>query len=1071
MKKEIKTNHALSIIFAWFFLTIALIVIILGPLNLTGHAIYENQPDSSTSQDTYIRENSNTNYATSNTMKIGKTAAGAEFKGLIRLNVSSIPQADTIISAKLQLYFSATSNTNNVTLKLYRITSNWNAAETGWNNATSSQLWTLPGGDYIQEIDSAIFNNTLGYHNFTITNAARNWVNQTHANYGLMIVSTDASNGDTKEFSSSDDSTPSQRPKIIIEHTPNAAPTIENLSADSNSSSPKQIGEQITFDLEWSDLENNDAQMFICNSSDITISGCADKTFCSTSLNSNNQIQCSYTTTSLENQTTSFWAAICDETNCSSTSQSQFYANHKPIISLTQPNGGETVNQSVGNYSILFDTSDPDSNSLTASIYYGTTQNSTTFPIATNLNLSEYCTDLDSNTATTNPCNYSWYSAGIYGTFFLTIILNDSYSLENSSSANSFDVRSLIDILNPQITSQWTDSTIHSGEQIYFHADIIELNINTVWVSINTTPQTNLTMTSTTSPEFNISWIAPEIGSYSFKTWANDTVGNTNDTMPWTTFNISKPIAITSNELSPSVALPFHTIKITGDINTTDSISGTSAYLNTPEGFAFLINYPQNLQLGDISTNQTKTAEWFISCPITESTYTLNITYSDQYSNTWQSANFQTQITSAISGGYEISATGYPEVEATGTYYAESTFKQNGQPISADSITITLYDPAKNLILTNPMSTKSTGIYNYSYSVGAAPMGGQWETRINATKDATSYYTNEFWKVVGALFDVRNITIINSSNTNLDISVILENIGNNPTDLFLQWNLTRTDTGETLDSGFDTIGVGITPITHRISPTTSYVGQTKITFMGTYLDTEKAAAYKIFSTTKGGDTPTAPGTGGGSGGGSGGGDSGGASGGGGGSGGGSGESTSEVTTSETKQEGLKDHFQKELERLKEKSSDLNKTLLQKRLSDLLNDLEKCQTPLNKLKQEIEKEEFINADITIEEAEECINEIETKSIPTKSSSEEKDMENYWIWIITWLLILVLIIIIISAIYVFYRKLSIINLIKQTPVDRSIQPKSNTVINEKLKRIRENLNRAQPSKLNIKSDSKI
>ncbi|MDH3324980.1 MAG: hypothetical protein OEL89_05045, partial [Candidatus Peregrinibacteria bacterium] len=624
--------------------------------------------------------------------------------------------------------------------------------------------------------------------------------------------------------------------------------------------------------VNWSDLENNDAKMFVCDSSSITSSGCSDGTFCSTSFAQTNPMQCSYEVTSSENRTTSFWVMACDSINCSETNQSQFYMNHDPLSNITQPNGGETVNQSVGNYSILFDVSDIDSDSLTASIYYGETQNSTTNLIAANLNLSNYCTDTDSDTSTTNPCNYSWYSAGIYGTFFLTIILNDSYSTSNESSDASFNVRSLIDLLNPNITAQWTDTNIYSGKQIQFYANVTDLNINTVWVSINTTPQTNLTMTSEASPTFNATWAAPEIGAYSFKTYANDTVGNLNDTMTWTTFTVLKPNASTQNELSPPSALPYNVIQITGELNASNPLIGIHAYLNVPDGFTFLSDYPQNLDIGNFSANETKTATWFLSTPLIESTYTMNITYTDEYSNSWNSSNTQVQITSDLGGGYLVSLSGYPEVETSDYYYAESSFTQSGIYTDADSMTILIYDSTGSLIV-GPVSMNhpSTGDYNYSYLVPAAPNEGEWETIVNATKNGISYYANQFWNVVGGPFDVRDIVINDNDISSLEITVTTENTGGAIKDLILTWNLSREDTGEILDTGADTFAVD--PYSTKnwtIHPTTTYVGQTRITFIGFYSDTEKAGAYKVFSTIDGEEPvipPTVPSSGGGGGGG------------------------------------------------------------------------------------------------------------------------------------------------------------------------------------------------------------
>ncbi len=822
---------------------------------LTGRVIFNSQPDATEGKDTYIREDLPSNsFPTATELSIGKTAADKEFRAILQFNLSSIPQANTIVDAVVQVYLETASGNSNITIKAYQLTSEWTEAEASWNNKTSSATWSSAGGDYNPvEIDTQIFTNSSGnYYNFTITELVAGWTSESHNNYGIILIASDTSAGNYSQISSSNSATASQRPEIIIEHTPNAVPTINNISTDTNSTSPKEIGESVTFTTDWTDLESDDTQTYICNSSNITFSeGCVDTTFCSTSLASTNPTTCSYTILSSDNTTTSFWVAVCDANNCSSiSSENYFHINHPPIVNITQPNGGETVNQSQGNYSITFDVSDADSNALTASIYYGESQNSTSNIITSNINLTNYCTDADSDTATTNDCAYSWNSIGIHGTYYLTIILNDSYSDTTDSSDSSFDVRSIIDIEAPQITNVNIESDLTSGEQATISATISDDNMNSVWIAFNYT-SANTTMSNTTATSFSATITALAVGTYKFKIYADDKVGNLNDSLSWQEFSVTKPTATSQNEIAPSTALPYHTIKITTQLYATDPLQNVYAYLTVPDGFTFLSDYPQNSLMGNFIADQTKTATWFLSVPISEATYTLNITYTDIYSNSWNSSNMEVQVTSAVGGGYLTEVSGYPEVEATGIYYTEAFFKQSGTYTDPDSIAITIYDAAKNLIATTTMTQKETGIYNYSYSVGAAPIAGQWETIINATISSTSYYAREFWKVVGALFDIGSIEIINSDINNLNISVIAENVGNNPTDLSLSWNLTRIDTDELLDFGMETFAVGATPVTKYISPSTDYVGQVQITFVGYYLDTEKAGAYKTFSTTSG----------------------------------------------------------------------------------------------------------------------------------------------------------------------------------------------------------------------------
>lgn len=867
MRRGILILTQLAIVFV-----IILALFMNSNFHVTGFATYESQPDAAAGKDTYLRQNFNTtNYGTNTRILVGKDSSGNDLRGLLEFNVSSLSN-NTILSAKLQINVSYASADTNITVVLYRLASSWTESEATWLNATSSQLWSTAGGDYANQIDSIEVSNSSGLYNFTITNLVKGWINGSYANYGIILISSDAATGNRREIDSSDAATSSARPKLTVEYTANAPPTINNVSTNSNTTNLKAVGESANFTIYWEDIEGNNAKAYVCNSSNITFaSGCAGKTFCSTSLASTNPITCSYTVSSSENRTTPFFTAVCDSTNCSDVNTSYFYMNHNPAVIVIQPNGSETVNQSQGNYLIKFNVSDADDDFLFAKIYYGATQNSTTYPINLSVNLTDACYDSDSRTSTINNCSYSFDSSGIYGTYYLTIIVNDSYSSANDSSDNSFYIRSIEDSTPPNIIAQWIDSDIYSGKHIQIYANVTDdNNLDSVWTAINTTPETNVTLLNKSAVSgiiYNGTWIATNNGTYKFKVYARDIIGNLNDTELWQEFSIRNPNATVRNISTPSIALPFHTIKVTGELKANDSLRDVYAYLNVPGGFAFLSDYPQNSPMGNFSENEAKNATWYLAAPLTEATYILNITYTDYYSNTWNSSNSNIQVTSAVGGGYELDVSGYPEVQAGDRYYSEAYFKQSGVYSSPDSIKISIYDSLGNLIINSmDMYTKQLGIYNYSYTAPSAPTG-QWETRVNATKNSVSYYANKFWKLVSAVFDVRDITIVDTNVSHLNISVIVENKGTVGVDFILNWNLTRVDNNALLDSGAETFFVeASTAQTKYYIPETDYVGQVKITFLGRYSGTEIAGAYEIFSTTSAGGAVIPPSGGGGGGG-------------------------------------------------------------------------------------------------------------------------------------------------------------------------------------------------------------
>lgn len=1114
--------------------TMLLIAMLYKNPGIVGFVVYESQPGPE-GKDTYIREDfPNNNLGTSKVIEIGKTAGGKDLRGLIEFDLSSIPETETIVSAIIQLHLNASSNSNTTTIIAYRVTKDWSETGSSWNNATTSSLWSSAGGDYTEQEGYIIVTNETKWYNLTITSLVRSWINQTYNNYGILLLSNDSLNGYYKDIDSSD-SAANLAPIITIDHTENAVPVISSISTDSSLSIPKQVGENVAFTISWTDLEGNNAQAFICNSSSINTTGCAGRTFCAASLSASPSL-CAYTVLNSDNRTSPFYVAVCDA-NCSEINSSYFYVNHASNITLIQPNGGETLNQSQGNYLVKFNVSDIDSDLLTASLYYGLTQNSTTNTIALNLNLTQYCTDADSNTATTNNCTYSWNTTGIFGTYFMTTIINDTFSNSTDTSSSSFNVRSIIDSEPPQILSNWIDSYIYSGKTTSVYANITDNNIITAWVSFNYT-NVNATM-SNSSQVYNASFTAPAVGKYKYKIYAQDPVGNLNNSVPWQEFNVSKPTASTQNESYPPQSLPYHTIKITSSLNASDSLKDVYSYLNVPDGFTFLSDYSQNSYLGNFTSNQTKTATWFVSVPLTEGTYTLNVTHTDKYGNSWNSTNFYTQVTSVLGGGgYNLELEGYPYVTRGENYTVKSYFTQNGNYAQPDSITVTMIDSIGSKLSDHPalMNNLSTGIFNYSRKIDTTWLEGQWETIINATKSGTSYYTHQFWRVTGTLFDVRNVTVTNPSTEALSISFILENKGTKSEDMNLFYNLTKESTGEQLGIYSETVGVSAGEakqwsVTGKSNPSTGlntkgYVGQVRITITGNYPG-GKAGAYQVFSTTSGNvSAPVTPS-----------------------GGGGGGRVTAEkkaekadfeiiadeiislaknlqriaslivsntgdkeltnislsladidsnqysvspakidsikpgktaefkiyffitnytgekiffykVKSNElekTKQAtlqvlGMKEFFLKELLKLQERTS----ALKERNIPEILPDIKTCENIIEKLKIDVENEEFINAKLKLEDADKCINDIETKS---KTVSAKPSLEKI-AWIAAIILIMIFLIALVIIAYIIYRKLKLTEFIRSEKPEKPEKPEKTKIkreyINQRLEDIEKKLN---------------
>lgn len=984
-REKIFVYASLSII----ILTYLSFIYFFGEGAITGYTTLDLQPNDADGKDAYIRGDLPSYNGNVDPMLVGLSGSGDNMSILLQFNISSIPSGSTVTNATLSIYVNGSSaSPTTLPTEIHRITESWNETVVNWTSGESSTLWSTQGGAYSSDIENQTNITTdEGWFNFTITALVQGWVNTTYTNNGLILISDGVTN-DYKKIYSSDSTDSTVRPKLSVDYTENAAPSITAVTDDSNSTSPTEVESDVNFTVTVSDIDSDQAFIYICNSSTITGAGCDDTELCSTGNTTIGDISCQYTAQNSDLSTVSYWALACDnEGECSSvSSEYNFSVNHAPVVLVVDPNGGETINQSQDDYLIQFNVSDSDNNSLTADIYYSSSAGSKDNLIVSNVNLTTNCTDTDGITSTTNNCSYSWNSSTVYGTYYLDIEVNDSFTTTTDSSDASFNVRSLDDDIAPNVTDENITANLSSGETAVVRANVTDNYLLGAWCEITNTEgtKTNHTMTLESGDIYYFSFQVEIIGTYYYHVFANDTTNNIGNGS-LTAFTVSAPNLTTQSLAYQSIALPNELIYVGATLNTTDLIENVSAYLNDSGLFTFLTNYPQNTTVGNVSAGNTATAQWLIVAPSSTGTYNLSVVWSDQYGNSWNSSEFQIKVSSSgaanpvvisadaggayyendtlivrarledqggvgltgatptitiyypnasswvdgtsmteesngyynytnnlssVLGTYNVKINGtyltssstaqtsftllsnesssssssnltlvdincYPEVQTADPFVADILVKdENGDYVNASAVKIRLYDSLGNLVVgpVSQTSQPSTGIYRYTYTTPSTPEG-QWEIRVNVTRNSKEYFDRQYWYLVGGPFDVRDISIIDSTTPSLSISVVTENTGGTAKDMTLTWNLTRTDTNALLDSGADTFAVN--PYSNRtwtISPSTTYTGQAKITFLGYYSGTEKAGAYKTFTITEVDEeepvTPTpSPGDGGGGGGG------------------------------------------------------------------------------------------------------------------------------------------------------------------------------------------------------------
>jgi hypothetical protein len=407
-----------------------------------------------------------------------------------------------------------------------------------------------------------------------------------------------------------------------------------------------------------------------------------------------------------------------------------------------------------------------------------------------------------------------------------------------------------------------TDNNLTSGETGLINATVTDAEVDTVLVTINNTDGTltNTTLSNIAGTNFyNDSVEVGKAGTWYLKVFANDTEGNLNNSRNFLSFTVSKPAATPQNEVFPDQSLSLDLVSVVAELNATDVLRGVNTTLNVENNFSFFEHTNQTQEMNNFTAGQVKNVTWFVSVPKLSGNYTFNISYYDMYGNNWNSSNFNITVNesdASTTTATFIDLINYVEVEGGDNYLAELTvLNEEGNAVPSDGTpVITLIDPLGDVNFgpsTSGVSNISIGRYNFTRAFASSSTGGQWIIVSNITRGGTTFIEREYFKVTSGPFDVRDINVLDNTVNDLAISVILENQGGATKDIYVEWNLTRVDNGELLDSGADTVAVdGSSTKTHSVNPTTSFVGQVKITFLGHFGTdfTEKAGANKLFVT-------------------------------------------------------------------------------------------------------------------------------------------------------------------------------------------------------------------------------
>jgi hypothetical protein len=177
--------------------------------------------------DTWINDEApDTNYNSGSSASFLIVGSNNHQSALIRFDLSAIPSNAYILSAVLELNFRQATNSNPLTVDIFRLRRNWSDAEATWRRATSSTLWEVPGanGPSDREMEPAVHQVVTGvtgqWVSFDVTNIVQSWVSGAVANRGMLLQG--ASGGGVKYTFCSSQFPASEgwrRPRLTIRYT------------------------------------------------------------------------------------------------------------------------------------------------------------------------------------------------------------------------------------------------------------------------------------------------------------------------------------------------------------------------------------------------------------------------------------------------------------------------------------------------------------------------------------------------------------------------------------------------------------------------------------------------------------------------------------------------------------------------------------------------------------------------------------------------------------------------------------------------------------------------------------
>ena len=167
--------------------------------------------------------------------------------GLVKFDLSYIPQGATVTSATLKMTLKSQGNGLRADIGTYKVNKNWVELETNWNLAQTGISWSTAGCNHIPNDREGTYSDTQSIstglsgdeYYWDVTNMVQKWVNDPSSNYGVFLYQYNAQGANEKSFHSCELSASGGCPDLsVVWIAPTTTTTITTSTSSTSTIAP-----------------------------------------------------------------------------------------------------------------------------------------------------------------------------------------------------------------------------------------------------------------------------------------------------------------------------------------------------------------------------------------------------------------------------------------------------------------------------------------------------------------------------------------------------------------------------------------------------------------------------------------------------------------------------------------------------------------------------------------------------------------------------------------------------------------------------------------------------------------